>query len=70
MATQTLLTTAETAKRLHLSTRTITRRAADPRRDDHIPPVRKLDGVRGGYLFDARIIAQLAPEHSLTEGVA
>lgn len=56
MATQALLTTAEAAKRLRISTRTIARRAGS----GDLPYVRKLDGIRGSYLFDAAVIDLIA----------
>ena len=46
--TGTLLTTAETAALLSRSVRTVARLAAE----GELPYVRKLDGIRGGYLFD------------------
>jgi excisionase family DNA binding protein len=47
-----LLTSAEAALRLGVSTRTIARRAAS----GDLPFVRKLGGVRGGYLFDSAVV--------------
>ena len=52
----TLLTSAETATRLGVSTRTVARRAAS----GELPFVRKLPGIRGGYLFEAAIIDRIA----------
>lgn len=46
--TGTLLTTAETASLLGRSPRTVAKLA----QDGELPYVRKLDGKRGGYLFD------------------
>ena len=48
MATRTLLTTAEAAQRMGISIWTVSRRA----RAGKLPYVRKLPGIRGGYLFD------------------
>ena len=57
----TLLTTAETAALLNVSTRTVARRAALPPSDPrHLPYVRKLEGIRGGYLFKRAAIDLIA----------
>lgn len=47
-----LLTTAEAAARLGVSTKTIYRRV----QAGSLVPVRKLDGIRGAYLFDPATI--------------
>ena len=60
MTTQTLLTTAEAARQLGISTRTLARRAGD----GTVPHVRKLDGIRGGYLFDAAVITLIKTQQS------
>ena len=64
MATQTLLTTAEAAPRLDISTRTLARRA----RAGLVPYVRKLDGIRGGFLFDAAVIDVIARQQRALRG--
>lgn len=53
MATdQTLIPSAEVARRLNLSQATVTRMA----RDGRLVAAAKLPGLRGGYLFDPAVI--------------
>lgn len=55
-----LLTTAEAGKLLGRSPRTVARLAAS----GELPYVRKLDGVRGGYLFDRPIVELFARQRA------
>jgi excisionase family DNA binding protein len=56
-----LLTTAEAAALLGCSTRTIARLAAS----GELPHVRKLAGVRGGYLFDQGTVELFGRQRSV-----
>ena len=60
-----LLTTAEVAQLLERSPRTVAKLAAS----GELPCVRKLDGVRGGYLFD-RGTVELFKRQRLTRRVS
>ena len=58
MTTHTLITTADAARALGISTRTVARRAAS----GQLPYALKLDGIRGHYLFDPAVIAHAAKQ--------
>ena len=60
MSNVRLLTTAETAKVLDRSTTWVVRKA----RSGELPYVQKLGGIRGGYLFDASVIALVARQQA------
>jgi excisionase family DNA binding protein len=58
-----LLTTAEAAAKIGVSVPTVTRLA----REGRLTPVRKLDGNRGAYLFEAAEVERYARQ-ALTDG--